>query len=92
MAKRCISASSGPTTRSTSPMRNWTLSPTRCRSTLTPAVASVDAGRVPEAPPVATLRRPEASIKAWLDDKAIDYPTRGRLPENLVEQWMAAHK
>lgn len=32
------------------------------------------------------------SIKAWLDDKGIDYPKRGRLPEDLVEQWMTAHK
>lgn len=32
------------------------------------------------------------SIKAWLDEKGIDYPKRGRLPQDLVEQWETAHK
>jgi hypothetical protein len=31
-------------------------------------------------------------IKAWLEEKGIDYPKRGRLPQNLVERWEAAHK
>ena len=32
------------------------------------------------------------AIKAWLDEQGIDYPKRGRLPQDLVEQWEAAHR
>lgn len=58
----------------------------------------VDAGRLVggrRSRPRSTTRRDPSqtrSIKAWLDEEGIDYPKRGRLPENLVEQWMAAHK
>jgi hypothetical protein len=32
------------------------------------------------------------AIKTWLDEQGIDYPKRGRLPQDLIDQWEAAHK
>ncbi|MFK5634273.1 Lsr2 family protein [Ornithinimicrobium sp. LYQ103] len=32
------------------------------------------------------------AIKTWLDEQDIDYPSRGRLPQDLIGQWEAAHK
>ncbi len=32
------------------------------------------------------------AIKSWLDEQGIDYPKRGRLPQDLIVQWEAAHK
>ena len=42
----------------------------------------------------ATRRDPAQTraIKAWLDGQSINYPKRGRLPQELVDQWEAAHK
>ncbi|USQ75330.1 Lsr2 family protein [Ornithinimicrobium cryptoxanthini] len=32
------------------------------------------------------------AIKTWLDGQGIDYPKRGRLAQDLIDQWEAAHK
>lgn len=32
------------------------------------------------------------AIKSWLDEQGIDYPKRGRLPQNLIDQWEQAHR
>ena len=32
------------------------------------------------------------AIKSWLDDQGIDYPKRGRLPQDLIDQWETAYK
>lgn len=32
------------------------------------------------------------AIKAWLDEQGIDYPKRGRLPKDVINQWEAAHQ
>ena len=32
------------------------------------------------------------AIKSWLDEQGIDHPKRGRLPQDLIDQWEAAHK
>ncbi|MFB9733468.1 histone-like nucleoid-structuring protein Lsr2 [Ornithinimicrobium kibberense] len=32
------------------------------------------------------------AIKSWLDEQNIDYPKRGRLPQNLIDQWEQAHR
>ena len=32
------------------------------------------------------------AVKSWLDAQGIAYPKRGRLPQNLVEQWESAHR
>ncbi|WP_181009883.1 histone-like nucleoid-structuring protein Lsr2 [Ornithinimicrobium sufpigmenti] len=32
------------------------------------------------------------AIKAWATEQGIDYPQRGRLSQDLVEKWEAAHR
>lgn len=52
------------------------------------------AGDAPAAAPsVETAEQPEAAIiRAWLDGQGIEHSARGRLPQALVDQYMAAHR
>ncbi|SOC51109.1 histone-like nucleoid-structuring protein Lsr2 [Ornithinimicrobium cerasi] len=51
-------------------------------------------GRRQTGAPSTTRRDPSQTkaIKSWLDEKGIDYPKRGRLPQNLIDQWEQAHR
>lgn len=51
-------------------------------------------GRRQSGPGSTTRRDPSQTrnIKSWLDAQGIDYPKRGRLPQDLIEQWEDAHK
>lgn len=32
------------------------------------------------------------AIKSWLDEQGLDYPKRGRLPQDLMDRWESAHQ
>jgi hypothetical protein len=86
---RVVDVPHEPTTRTHRPKRDRQWSDNLTKLDRSKRWERVEPGQADQSP---SPKRPKAAdVRAWAEAEGIDLPDRGRVPDEVVEQYQAAH-